>query len=156
MGYEKLLELKEIMEKKKECLQEILLTAKVQAELILTNEDELDLFGEYIGEKENLIRTLNQISEEHEELIKVSAGADLWDNNQDMVRQVNRLNQEIISLSREIEKLEEKSKENFESYIRQESEKIKSFRLNNQITSSYYKSMNGVQLEGSYFMDKRK
>ncbi len=156
MRYEELLNLKDILDRKKECLQTILHLVKAQEELIFTNESDLDFFGEYMKEKEELILKLTKFNDEYEEFMEQIGEAGSVKANSDIVQQITQINQAVITLGKEIQDLEGKSKVSFEAYVRQEREKIKRFRLNNQMTSNYYKSMNGVQLEDSYFMDKRK
>ncbi|HCL01165.1 MAG TPA: hypothetical protein DHW61_01925 [Lachnoclostridium phytofermentans] len=156
MREEILLKLKEMLNRKKECLQKILYVVKEQEEITFAIESDFDLFEEYIEEKEDLILVLSKLNQEYEEFIKQMGEVGADNTYSDMKQQINLINQEVISLSKEIQILEEKSKDNFEAYVRQEREKIKNFRINNQMASNYYKSMNVGQLEDSYFMDKRK
>ncbi|ABX40701.1 hypothetical protein [Lachnoclostridium phytofermentans] len=156
MKVEILLKLKEMLNKKKECLQNILYVAKEQDEITFAKESDLEIFEKYIDEKEDLILALSKLNQEYEEFIEQMGEASSDNADSDMKQQINLINQEIISLSKEIQVLEGKSKEKFEAYVQQEREKIKNFRLNSQMASNYYKSMNVGQLEDSYFMDQRK
>jgi uncharacterized protein YozE (UPF0346 family) len=156
MREEILLKLKEMLNRKKDCLQNILDIVKEQDEIMFAKENDLEIFEEYIEEKEDLILELSKLNQEYEEFIEQMGEAGFDNTYSDMKQQINLINQEVISLSKEIQILEVKSKEKFETYVQQERVKIKNFRLNSQMTSNYYKSMNVGQLEDSYFMDKRK
>lgn len=156
MKDEKILKLLEILDRKKECLKAILSVVKEQEKIEFVQENDLEIFEEYIEDKEDLIITLSQLNQEYEEFIEQIGEVSSNRPYSTMEQQAKLENQEIISLSEEIQALEQKSRVKFEAYVRKEREKIKSFRLNNQMTSSYYKNMNGRQLDDSYFMDRRK
>lgn len=156
MNEDKLLKLKEILNSKKECLKTILYVVKEQEEITFDKESDLELFGEYIEKKENSIFILSRLNQEYEEFIEQIGEVCCDSTYCDMKNQINLINKEVIILSKEIQMLEGKSKNNFEAYVRKERDKIKNFRIKSQMTSNYYKSMIGGQLEDSYFMDKRK
>ncbi len=155
MREEILLRLKDMLNRKRECLQKILYVVKEQEKITFNKESDLEIFEEYIEEKDDLILALSKLIQENEEFIQAGE-ADSDRIYKDIKQQINLVNQEVISLSKEIQTLEEKSKDNFETYVRKERDKIKNFRIKNQMTSNYYKNMIGGQLEDSYFMDKRK
>ncbi|WP_312368713.1 hypothetical protein [Lachnoclostridium sp.] len=155
MSEEILLRLKDMLNRKRECLQKILYVVKEQEKITFNKESDLEIFEEYIEEKDDLILALSKLIQENEEFIQAGE-ADSDRIYKDIKQQINLVNQEVISLSKEIQTLEEKSKDNFETYVRKERDKIKNFRIKNQMTSNYYKNMIGGQLEDSYFMDKRK
>lgn len=155
MSEEILLKIKDMLNRKRECLQKILYIVKQQEKITFNKESDMELFREHIEEKEDLLLALSKLNQENEEFLQAGeAGSDRI--YKDIKQQINLVNQDVISLSREIQTLEEKSKDNFETYVRKERDKIKNFRIKNQMTSNYYKNMIGGQLEDSYFMDKRK
>lgn len=156
MKDEKLLKLIELLDGKKECLQAILSVVKEQEKITFVQESDLEIFEDSIEKKESLLIELSKLNQEYEDFEEQIGEVDLIRSYSDKVLQADLKNKEIIALSEEIQDLEEECKTNFEAYVRQEREKIKSFRLNNQMTSNYNKNMNGRQLEDSYFMDKRK
>lgn len=156
MREEIFLKLNEMLNRKKDCLQNILYVVKEQDEITFAKESDLEIFEEYIEKKEDLLLVLSKLNQEYEEFIEQMGEAVADSTYRDIKQKINLVNQEVISLSKEIQTLEEKIKVSFDVYVQQEREKIRSFRIKNQMTSNYYKSMIGGQLEDSYFMDKRK
>lgn len=147
-----------ILDRRKECLQEILQIVQMQKEIMLLEEHELDQLDQCIDKKENLLSRLDELNNEFESFFL--EGQEEFPELLVLYRKeaqlVKKYNQEIIFLSQEIQCLELQCKSNIDQYLKLEREKIRKFRINNQMASNYYKNMNGNPKLDSYFMDSRK
>lgn len=150
--------IQENVDDKIECLQAILQIVQIQKEIEFNNEQDSILFDDCLEKKEKLIINIEGLNRKFE-LLSFEAGQkaiEYFGNHRDNALYLKKRNEMLLLLEEEIRNLEKQCKLNFECYLKKEHEKIKSFRLNNQVASNYYKNMNNNHITESYFMDNRK
>lgn len=148
----------ENVKKKKECLQAILQVVLVQKDIEFIDEQDISEFGLCVQKKDDLLLELNILIDEFEKYTNdISAKMPEYSKeHKKELDSLRKINNELMVISNQIQKMEYLCKVGMEEYLSQERERIKKFRVTNQMASYYYKSMNGKQVTESFFLDSKK
>lgn len=144
--------------KKIKVLDKLTAVLKVQEECLSSNNVDLDKFDEMLTRKDILIEQLNQLDDGFEKIyLRVQ---------QELTINSTKYRSDIITIQGYIKDIMEKStfiqvkekqfKVKFDSYLINQKNEIKNFKISNQTASSYYKNMANAYQGDSYFLDKKK
>ena len=150
--------LQDTLIKKNQLLDELIEFTKKQQRIILDNEFDEMKFSNMVEEKEKVLTQLQEYDDGFEVLYQ-SISVELVEHKyeyQNNIKSMQQLIKNITEKSILLKNLELQNKLQLEIYFKQERDKIRNFKMNNKAVTSYYKNMNQVQGEDSYFLDKKK
>ncbi len=147
----------DILNKKKNLLNELLDCTKEQEKLIKGDDFDEDEFNKIIDRKAELIGKIDEGDDGFQAVYNRMA-KELKENTSKYGQQVEELKQLITSvteLSVSVEALEKKNRTALENYFRSRRKDRKQFKVNKQTADKYYKNMMGTQSNRSYFLDEQ-
>lgn len=147
----------ESLDKKSRILNDILELTKKQQQAINEEELGLDEFEKLMDSKQKLIEEIQLID---------SGFQSTYDRiKENISKQIDLYREEIIQLKQNITKaseigiaiqvLEERNKQNIENHFKKGKNKVKTFKKSKSTAANYYKNMNKLQENQSYFLDKK-
>ncbi|MCT4543325.1 MAG: flagellar protein FlgN [Vallitalea sp.] len=147
----------ESLDKKSKVLNDILELTKKQQQVINKEELDLDEFEKIMDQKQKFIEEIGIID---------SGFQSTYDRIKDNIStQLNLYKDEIILLKQKITQtseigisiqvLEEKNKQNIENHFKRSKNKVKTFKKSRTSVANYYKNMNKLHENQSYFLDKK-
>lgn len=150
--------LQDTLIKKNQILDELLkLTG--QQEMILNNSImDYEKFESCISQKEVLINQINQLDDGFEALyehIRVEL-PDLNEDSKGLILDMQNFIKDIMMKSTKLQALEHKNKLKLDLFLTSQKREIRTMKMNNKTTTSYYGNMSGQNLNNSFFFDKKK
>ncbi|MGN6710160.1 hypothetical protein [Anaerocolumna jejuensis] len=150
--------LQDTLVKKNQILDELLLLT-VQQEMILDNSImDYEKFETCISQKEVLINQLNQLDDGFEALyerIRVEL-PELNEDSKGLILDMQNFIKDIMMKSTKLQALEHKNKLKLDLFLTSQKREIRTMKMNNKTTTSYYGNMSGQNLNNSFFFDKKK
>lgn len=142
---------------KLEIVKELLHQTKIQEELLMSKFSE-ELFSLSMKRKAELLLQLDFMDEGFEQLYyKISR---VLNENKEMYRNeilvMQGLIKEITEKGVLLKALEHQNKHNFVRVVKDERDRICSYKTSNKTATSYYKSVMKLNGEDSYFIDKKR
>lgn len=150
--------LQDTLVKKNQILDELLLLT-VQQEMILDNSImDYDKFEICISHKEILINQINDLDDGFETLYeRVRVGVpDLNEDSKSLIMDMQNFIKDIMIKSTKLQALEHKNKLKFDLFLTSQKREIRTMKMNNKTSTSYYGNMSGQNLNNSFFFDKKK
>lgn len=144
--------------KKIKVLDEITSVIKVQEECLSSNDVDLEKFDDILTKKDMLIEQLNQLDDGFEK-IYLRVQAELSTNSTRYKSDILKIQgyiKDIMEKSTYLQVKEKQIKMKFDSYLMNQKNEIKNFKISNQTASNYYKNMANAYQGESYFLDKKK
>ncbi|MCQ2538421.1 MAG: hypothetical protein MJ124_08475 [Lachnospiraceae bacterium] len=156
-GYLRLM--KDILARKRTAMNKIIDYTNAQAKVLAAEEFDDEAFDDYIGLKQAEIDKINELDDGFTAVYNKIEG-DLKNNSKEfesIIKEIQGIITEVTDMSVKIGMLEKKNWDAFEKRRNEIKRTVKTFGVNRQTASSYYKNMSGVGGEaGPVFMDQKK
>lgn len=129
-----------------------------QAVLAADKELDFETFGITLEKKQECIDELNKLDEGFETVYKrvkdeLNNRANLYEKEVILLKElVNQVTEKSIGVQAEEERNRQAIQGKFDVYKKE----IRKFKVSSQVTNSYYKNMNGLEVNNPVFMDKKK
>ncbi|MBE5865446.1 MAG: flagellar protein FlgN [Lachnospiraceae bacterium] len=150
--------LSESMDQKIKVLLEIQEYNRKQEEAFKNGEADLDSFDEAVEEKGKLIEKLTRLDDGFEALYE-GISKELSENRNQYATEIKELQNKIArvtELGTSIQAQEARNKKLIEEYFRGARAGVRQNRQSSKAAYDYYKSMSGVTLSSSRYMDQKK
>lgn len=150
--------LKESLDKKINILDELLEQNRLQESMLRKTEIDFDSFNETVETKEKCIRELEALDKGFQTVfdrVKEALTADKETYKQD-IKELQEKIKTITEKSMDIQSGEARNKEAFQKNITESRKNIRSVKNANKVASSYYQSMNKLNVVDSQFLDTKK
>lgn len=147
------------LQKKKGILFSIYDMTKEQADLLTSEDMDVDRFSETLEEKGSLIDELNSLDAGFDSLYK-KLESELMGNQQTYADEIARMKDliaDITDFGTQIQVLEKKNHERFQQFMKSERLRIREARNQQQTVQTYVQNMVGAHKPGnSYFVNETK
>jgi flagellar biosynthesis/type III secretory pathway chaperone len=145
------------LEKKNDCLDQLVDLTLTQETLINDGLIEEEQFDQIIMEKDKLIQTVIMMDDGFDKIYQYVRETFL-NNPYLYVTEKSRLKElvtEITDKSMKLQALENRNKNQMDSYFLKKRNEIKNSKISSKTVSSYYKNSASQYQEKSYFLDKK-
>lgn len=141
----------DITSKKKELFEELYNITLNQQTVIEHKDADMDLFEEFIEEKDNKIKKVNDIDEQFDNIYREINEEIKKEEYKKLIKKMQENIREINDLAVKIQVVEEKNKKKVQENLLTMKTKMKKIRKNKNITDKYKK----LTKDQSYFVDKK-
>lgn len=149
----------DVLRRKERILSSLLEKTKEQEMLLREEELNQERFQEILEEKGTLIEELNELDEGFDALFKkveqeILAHRELY---RDSIEEMQRRITVVSDLGVQIQALESQNSEHLKVYFANQRNRIREFRVKNEMASNYYQNMtNTHRSEQSYYFNEKK
>lgn len=150
--------LEESLIKKESVLDSLHVLSNKQAEVLGESEVFLEVFDQYMDEKDAYLEELDKLDEGFE-LLYEKIKAELLEHKEIYAEQIERVQQQIQNImdkSVSLQALESRNKEKVMGYLQNAKKNNGDNRRSSKVAYDYYKSMSRSNVIPSHFMDKKK
>lgn len=150
--------LKESLDRKIKVLDDILEQNKLQENVLHEPEIDFDRFNETVEAKDKCINELDALDKGFQAVfdrVKESLNENREAYRQDIIELQEKI-KTITEKSMDIQTGEARNKESFQKNIAESRKNIRSVKTANKVASSYYQSMNKLNVVDSQFLDTKK
>lgn len=149
--------LENTMEKKEQCLDELLQLTKEQEFVLLGEKFSMEAFTALMDKKQPFIDKIAEFDSGFESVFaKMKPAMEGYKKEYEpRIRGLQAKIKSVLGKGAALCTLEENNKGRLEFCLRDKKQEIKNFKRSNQTVSSYYKNMAGTVSEQSFFMDKK-
>lgn len=146
------------IQKKEQCLQEILEYSNQQGEILAQQDPDLEALDALVLKKAPLIEEINRLDEGFSTLFQRVEKTVKQDPKavQLEINKLQNLIRSVTDLSTRIQAKEQNNRLKMEMALAAKKEAIRDFQLQSKTTDSYHKSQYGYAQGEAYFIDKKK
>lgn len=146
------------IQKKEQCLQEILEYSNQQGEILAQQDPDLEALDALVLKKAPLIEEINRLDEGFSTLFQRVEQTVKQDSKavQLEINKLQNLIRSVTDLSTRIQAKEQNNRLKMEMALASKKEAIRDFQLQSKTTDSYHKSQYGYAQGEAYFIDKKK
>lgn len=158
MGREYVTALKESLEKKLKVLEELYRLCLSQSELLSKEELDYEAFDTLVDEKDICIEKLEKLDEGFE-IVYNRVKPELESNKAMYAAEIKAMQELIVKItdkSTSITALEERNKKGVTATIKRDKKGLSESKRSVSVAMNYYKSMNGINVPDSQYLDKKK
>lgn len=158
MGREYVTALKESLEKKLKVLEELYRLCLSQSELLSKEELDYEAFDTLVDEKDICIEKLEKLDEGFE-IVYNRVKPELESNKAMYAAEIKAMQELIVKItdkSTSITALEERNKKSVTATIKRDKKGLSESKRSVSVAMNYYKSMNGINVPDSQYLDKKK
>lgn len=158
MGREYVTALKESLEKKLKVLEELYRLCISQSELLGKEELDYEAFDTLVDEKDICIEKLEKLDEGFE-IVYNRVKPELESNKAMYAVEIKAMQELIVKItdkSTSITALEERNKKSVTATIKRDKKGLSESKRSVSVAMNYYKSMNGINVPDSQYLDKKK
>lgn len=151
--------LQDSLQKKLDILKKLLTLTTKQAQVLSTDDMDMDRFSDLVQKKQVLLDQLLELDQGFSALY-TKLGNEIKENKykyQIQIQQMQNLIRAIMSTGVQIEGLEQKNKIAFDKNIARQRQNIRNFKVSNKTAVSYYQNMANQHHDWqSYFVNQKK
>ena len=158
MGREYVTALKESLEKKLKVLEELYRLCLSQSELLNKEELDYEAFDTLVDEKDICIEKLEKLDEGFE-IVYNRVKPELESNKAMYAAEIKAMQELIVKItdkSTSITALEERNKKGVTATLKRDKKGLSESKRSVSVAMNYYKSMNGINVPDSQYLDKKK